>query len=87
MEAPIDSNFVKGKLGTWCVDGITPIPIAINPATGGVMYDEVSIISFTPNPVAKRDQNHVPVLMGVSSVDGTLVPIYVNAAGAILIDT
>ena len=43
-------------------------------------------IAFSPTAIAPRDENHVPVLMGVSSVDGvTPVPIYVNVDGEVLI--
>ena len=44
-----DQNFVKTKLGVWCVDGVTTIPIAIDGATGHVKTDEVSTISIVGN--------------------------------------
>ncbi len=86
MEAPRDQNHVPVKMGLWCVDGVTPIPIAID-ALGNMKVDTASTISFDPATIAPRDENHVPVWMGVSSVDlVTPVPIYVNADGAVLID-
>lgn len=86
MNAPIDKNFVKTALGVWCVDGVTTIPIAIDPATGAVQVDTVSTISFSPEDIAPRDENAEPVLLAESSVDGSAIPVYVNADGAILID-
>lgn len=81
-----DSNHVPTRLGVLCTDGVTLVPIAID-AGGNMKVDAVSTISFTPSDIAPRDENHVAAWMGASSVDGTPVPIYVNADGAVLIDT
>lgn len=87
MDAPHDQNFVKTKLGVSCLDGVTLIPIAIDPISGGVKVDTTSTISFDPATVAPRDSNHDPAWLGTSSSDDSVVlPIYVNANGAILID-
>lgn len=86
MYSPRDNNHIPALMGISCDDGVTPIPIAINPVTGAWVVDNLSSISFSPTEIAPRDENHVPVLMGVSSVDGvTPVPIYVNADGEVLI--
>lgn len=86
MYTPRDNNHVPVLMGLSCIDGVTPVPIAINPTTGAVVTDNLSSISFSPSEIAPRDENSVPVLMGVSSVDGvTPVPLYVNADGEILI--
>lgn len=85
MEAPHDQNWVKAKLGVLCTDGITLIPIAIDPATGGLTTDTVSTIGFTPGSIDFRDQNYQPCWMAQNSVDGTPIPIFVNASGAILV--
>lgn len=87
MDAPHDQNFVKAKMGVLCTDGVTPIPIAINPLTGGMMVDSVSVITYNPTNIAPRDNNHQPVWLGKSSVDGRALPINVNASGAVLIST
>lgn len=86
-DAPHDQNWVKAKLGVWCVDGVTTIPIAINPENGGVLVDETSTIGFTPGSIDFRDQNYQPCWLAQNSVDGTPIPIFVNADGAILIST
>lgn len=86
-DAPHDQNFVKAKMGVLCTDGITPIPIAINPLTGEMMVDEVSVISYNPEDIAPRDNNHQPVWLGESTVDGKAIPLNVNAQGAVLVDT
>jgi hypothetical protein len=80
-----DQNFVKTKLGVWCVDGVTTIPIAIDGATGHVKTDEVSTISYTPVPIAPRDENFQHVLLA-QGTDGLAYPVNVNADGEILID-
>lgn len=84
MQAPLDQNFVKGKLGVWCVDGRTTIPIAISSTSGGVMTDTTSTISYTPVNIDPRDQNFQGVWMAQDE-NGRALPINVNADGAILI--
>lgn len=85
MNAPLDSNFVKGKLGVWCVDGITKIPIAIN-ANEEVLIDTSSNISYTPNNIDPRDENFQGVLMA-QGTNGLAYPVNVNINGCILVDS
>jgi len=88
-EAIRDQNHRPVWLGTSYIDGITPVPIAIDSATGGMMLDTTHTIQFTPSADldAIRDQNHVPVLMGASSVDGTPFPVLVDpVTGGVLVD-
>lgn len=81
-----DQNNVPVWLGVLCTDGVTLVPIAIDSVTGYVKTDEVSTISFTPNQVALRDENHKHVVMAVDWTDDTkLCPLYVNASGAVLV--
>lgn len=87
MEAPHDQNWVKAKLGVLCTDGVTVIPIAIDSVTGGVEIDTVSTIGFTPGSIDFRDQNYQACWMAQNSSDGTSIPIFVNASGAVLIST
>lgn len=89
MDARRDDNAVPTWLGVSCVDGVTPIRIAINPATGGVKVDDTTVISVTPAYVGSRDANQVPVKYGISDASSTvMLPVYVNPAnGAILIDS
>ncbi len=87
MNAPHDQNRVKAKLGVWCVDGVTLIPIAIDPVGGGLMVDTTSTIGFTPGSIDFRDENYQPCWMATNDDDGTTIPIFVNADGAILIST
>lgn len=87
MEAPRDQNHIFAKMGVWCVDGITPIPIAINPVGGGIMVDSVSTISYNPADIAPRDGDYQTVWLGQSSTSNSVLPINVNALGAVLIAT
>lgn len=84
-----DQNHVPVWMATSYLDGVTPVPIQINSSNRGVEINEILSIAFTPDSpeVAHRDHNHVHVMMGVSSVDGTPFPILADpATGAILID-
>ncbi len=85
MNAPRDNNHVPAKLGVWCVDGITTIPITINPLSGGFMVDTTSTISYTPTDIDPEDENFVNVLMAEDE-NGRPRPINVNIDGAILIE-
>lgn len=86
-----DENGVSSWTGVSCVDGVTIVPITVNPADGGLSVDAVTVISFVPNPrhATLRDANQVPVRTGISDAsDSTILPLYVNpATGAVLIDT
>lgn len=74
-------------MGILNTDGVTPVPIALDPVTGAMKTDKVSTIGFSPSDIAPRDENAVPVLMATSSVDGTAIPVYVNSDGEVLITT
>lgn len=84
--APHDQNQVKAKLGVLCTDGVTLIPIAIDSTNGGIMVDSTSTIGFTPGTIDFRDKNYQPCWMAQNADDGTPIPIFVNASGAVLID-
>jgi hypothetical protein len=80
-----DDNHVPVKLGVWCVDGVTKIPIAINPANKGIMIDTVSTISYTPTSVNPEDENFVDVMLAQGS-DELWYPVNVNVSGGILVE-
>jgi len=84
MQASQDQNWVKGKLGVLCTDGVTTIPIAINESNGGMKVDTVSTISYTPVPIAPEDENFAHVML-FEGTDGLTYPWNVNASGAVLI--
>lgn len=85
MNAPRDDNHIPVKLGVWCVDGTTTIPIAVNPVNGGVKTDITSTISYTPTQVDPQDANFVNVLLAQDG-NGHFYPVNVNSDGAILIE-
>lgn len=86
MDARRDFNNVPTWLGVSCVDGVTPIRIAINESNGGVKIDTTTVISVTPAYVGSRDSNQVPVKYGISSTQSTvMLPVYVEpTTGAVL---
>lgn len=86
MQAPSDQNYVKAKLGVWCVDGVTLIPISFSSSNGGMMVDTTSTIGFTPSSIDFRSENYEPCLMGQDSVSGNPIPVFVNSDGAVLAD-
>lgn len=86
MNTQRDQNHVTSKLGVLCTDGMTLIPIAINPINGGVKVDTISVISFTPGSIDFRDENYRACWIAQNSVSGLPIPIFVNANGAVLMD-
>ena len=84
-EAPHDQNFIKAKLGVLFSDGVTLVPIAINPVGGGVKINLTDVISQAAKENAPRDGNYGPAWLGQKD-DGTTCPIYVDADGAVLVD-
>jgi len=85
--APRDQNHVPTKLGVLFSDGTTLVPIAVNPTNGGIKVNTVDTILVPVTQIALRDENFVHVMMGISSVDETPIPWYVDSTGAVLVAT
>lgn len=92
--APHDQNAVKAKLGILFSDGITLVPIAINPIGNGVMVNTTDTVSsailalYTAGKAIPRDANNQPAWCGQSSTNSAVIyPIFVDANGAVLIET
>lgn len=78
-----DQNYVPVLMGVSSSDGITPVPIQIDPVSGRVLVNITIIASETPTVVTRipRDNNFVPVLAGASTSDGiTVLPIHISAS-------
>jgi len=85
-EAPRDNNRVPTILATSNVDGVTPLPIYVDPTTHFVQVDDGATGSDLSDDNADRDGNRVPVMLGVSNADGeTTVPIYGDPANGNLL--
>lgn len=69
-----DQNYVTTGSGVSSVDGTTPVDIRVDPVTSYLLIEVVDISTsgaITPVDLAKHDQNHVPVHMGVNVSDST----------------
>jgi hypothetical protein len=81
--AKIDGNYQKVTI---IDDGLGGLGMLhVEPVTGGLVVDE---IIGTPSGLTHKgstDDNHYPVSMGSSSVDGTPIPICVDANGRLLV--
>lgn len=86
METPRDNNHVPAKFGVLYSDGVTLIPIAVDPTTGGMKTNDTATISYNPTGIDFRDENYATAWMGVDTVTGLPVPIFVDADGAVLIN-
>jgi hypothetical protein len=84
-----DNNHIPVVLGTSNNDGITPLPVQVNPTLHSVEVDEEQTGSDLSGDDATRDENMVTVMMGVSNVDGvTPTAIYIDSvSGKLLINT
>ncbi len=88
-----DQNFVKAKLGVLFSDGVTLVPIAINPSNDGMKINTVDSVSaqilalYNAGKAIPRDENDQPAWSAQSNTDSSvLYPIFVDADGAVLVD-
>ena len=93
-KALIDQNYVKSKLGVLFSDGVTLVPIKINSLNGAVQVNAIDTVApailtlYTNGMAIPRDSNNQPALCGQSDTNSEVVyPVFVDAAGAILINT
>jgi len=72
-----DDNRVVVLIGVSSVDGVTPVPIMVDPDTGRLLATIVSrdASDGTVEQPTKRDYNRVTVSMGADSTDNTNPPI------------
>lgn len=87
-----EQNRIPIWWGLSSVDGVTPVPIAINSATGKVVMEigisTSAVIANLPETLP-RDGNRIPCVGGVSrSNSSVVIPVSVNpTTGAILAQT
>lgn len=75
-QAKRDQNKVTTALGVSSVDGVTPVNIVVDSISNRVLLKQGASGthgSVTNRNIAYRDQNKVPVLLGISSADGSLL--------------
>lgn len=83
-----DDNHVATAIGTLQSDSVSIVPMRVNPTNNSIKVVDDTTGSFTSPKNAGRDDNHVPVLMGVSSVDMTTpTAIAFDANGNMLIQS
>ncbi len=86
-----DQNHVTTLITASSVDGLAVVRNKVNATTHALVVDDASTGSDNGNNDgnATRDENHVPVLLAASSVDGVaIVEVYGDAiTGALLIDS
>lgn len=93
-EAPKDQNFVKGKLGVLFSDGVTLVPIKLASGTNAMMTNITDTVSagilalYEAGKAIPRDANGQEAWSAQSSTNSAVVyPIFVDAGGAVLIET
>lgn len=91
-QPPQDQNSVKGKLGVLFSDGDTLVPISVNSSNSGMMVNTTDSVSagilaaYAAGKPIPRDANGQPAWCGQSSADASItLPIFVDAAGAVLV--
>lgn len=65
-----DENHVPVKLAVSNADGITTLPLSVDPVTHGLSVDDAVGGAVSSTNIAKRDANFVTTMMAVSSADG-----------------
>lgn len=85
-EAKRDENRVTTMTAALNTNGTTVINIMADPSIHAIEINDGATGSSSGGTDAIRDQNFVPVLLAVSSVDGvTPVPLFATAGGELLI--
>lgn len=85
-QAQRDDNMVVVGMGVNADDGVTPLPILMDPSTNRVLI-MVQLASDTVPvlPSTKRDANSVPVAYGVNDTDrATPMPLLINSTNNML---
>jgi hypothetical protein len=84
-----DQNGVSTLLGVLDSDGETLVRVKVNESSNNsLQVDDNTTGSDNGPSIAPRDQNFVPALIAVSSVDGvTPVVVYADSNGKLLIDS
>lgn len=65
-----DQNHIPVKLAVSNADGITTLPLQVDPAIHALLIDDGVGGAITTASEAERDENHVTTIMAVSSADG-----------------
>lgn len=91
---PQDQNYVRAKFGVLFSDGVTLVPIAINSSNNGVKINTTDVVSapilamFANKTMPRNLDYYKDCWFGVSNADNVSpLPIFVDASGAILIDS
>ena len=83
-----DQNGVPTITGALNTNGTDIVRIKVNPTNHGLEISDGTTGSDHGPTNANRDENHVPVLVGVSSVDGvTPVVVYADSSGNVLVNS
>lgn len=88
-QATRDQNHVTTATGISSVDSTTVLELKVDPVTNSVNMAIVSTAVGVVSSITaiKRDQNLIPTVYGISSVDGTtLVPIRTDEDGNLLVN-
>lgn len=84
-----DENGVSTLLGVLDSDGQTLVRVKVNESSNNALkVDDGTTGSDNGPDIAPRDENFVPALIALSSVDGvTPVVVYADSNGHLLIDS
>lgn len=75
-EAGRDQNNVSTIVGVSSADGSVTIPVEVDSVTEELIFEAAEIAAqgaVTNREIAYRDENHVPVMIGVSSSDNETI--------------
>lgn len=87
-ESKFDNNNIPTMTGVLNTDGATPTLVKADLTTHELLTSDNTTGSDFGADNAARDNNGIPVLMAVSDVDGSsIVPLYVDSDGNLLIDS
>lgn len=85
-EQKYDDNQVPVLMGVLNTDGVTPTAVKATPSTNVINISDATTGSDLGKDLAARDNNGNPVAIATDA-NGTIINLYVNSSGQLLIDS
>lgn len=79
-----DDNFIPVMMGVSSVDGVTPVPVTLDPTTLRLRVVVISNLKNDATPdrnTSRRDENTKPTLAGENSSTQNIEPISIETVG------
>ena len=83
-----DANFIVVGMGVSSVDGITPVPITVDPDTGRLrvlVSSNTGNLAVPDRAVSRRDENREPTIAGEHNTTSAYTPFSLETGGYLML--